>query len=641
MLVHFPTPYPDELLYSLFARYHKNAGTLSPKQTIKELFGTITNRAVVDLQGNIGTLTQRLKTSKISSQEVIENHTLYPIYRPFIPPDRSNDIIKSMIQNNGGSIHTRTGISASNIKPFNYLRYCPSCCEDDFDKYGETYWHRIHQVPGVLVCPIHSVPIRNSSALIKHANQHEFIIANKITCSNNAERILPLELIKPLFELAKILQWILNNNLRPRSLNFYRTHYIERLKERGLATYSNRIRKKEWYSSFQGRFNAEFLEMIQSEVNIKEDCDWLTMIMQKHRRSFHPVRHALIMLYFSEPAECFFDRPIKHLPFGEGPWRCLNKICTEYNQNVIKNESITYCNETKRPVGTFCCNYCGFIYSRRGPDRQSSDSFKIGRVKEFGFLFDQKLRELTGEGNSLRYIASKLAVDPMTVKRRALMLDLNFSWEGEKKEEALKKECYSFSSVEEQDNLSSYKNKHRTVWTELQLEFADYSKTQLRSLRPDTFIWLYRNDENWLKDNSPKKVRKAPSNKRVDWELRDKEILHQAQYLIKNWDKSNQKPTRRTITSIARLLNKTTMLSTYEDKLPLTMSYLHKEVETLEDFQIKRVQWVIKELKKNNEEVREWKVYRKAGLRKSVAKRVQNAISEAVYIYELDEKEHL
>ena len=41
MLGSFPTPYPDELLYSVVARYHIRSGNKSFRQTHEELFETV------------------------------------------------------------------------------------------------------------------------------------------------------------------------------------------------------------------------------------------------------------------------------------------------------------------------------------------------------------------------------------------------------------------------------------------------------------------------------------------------------------------------------------------------------------------------------------------------------------------------
>ncbi|MGF3105969.1 TniQ family protein [Rossellomorea sp. DUT-2] len=56
MLLWFPTPYPDELLYSVFARYHVRSGNTSPKITTEELFGTRSIRSVWDLPANLNIL---------------------------------------------------------------------------------------------------------------------------------------------------------------------------------------------------------------------------------------------------------------------------------------------------------------------------------------------------------------------------------------------------------------------------------------------------------------------------------------------------------------------------------------------------------------------------------------------------------
>ena len=55
MLHWFPTPYPDELLYSVLARYHVRSGNTSRKMTTEELFGKRTIIAVWDLPSNLNT----------------------------------------------------------------------------------------------------------------------------------------------------------------------------------------------------------------------------------------------------------------------------------------------------------------------------------------------------------------------------------------------------------------------------------------------------------------------------------------------------------------------------------------------------------------------------------------------------------
>jgi hypothetical protein len=63
MLGCFPAPYPDELLYSLCARFHGRMQYPNKKDTMQELFGDEAAIAVVDLPSNLGSLVSALPPS--------------------------------------------------------------------------------------------------------------------------------------------------------------------------------------------------------------------------------------------------------------------------------------------------------------------------------------------------------------------------------------------------------------------------------------------------------------------------------------------------------------------------------------------------------------------------------------------------
>lgn len=58
--------------------------------------------------------------------------------------------------------------------------------------------------------------------------------------------------------------------------------------------------------------------------------------------------------------------------------------------------------------------------------------------------------------------------------------------------------------MEPQANFESNKIKARSLWINLIKQNPEYSVTQIRSLSPKTYAWLYRNNRAWLKANSPK-----------------------------------------------------------------------------------------------------------------------------------------
>ncbi|MBD1602448.1 hypothetical protein HAQ05_27655 [Pseudomonas sp. CA3A] len=67
---------------------------------------------------------------------------------------------------------------------------------------------------------------------------------------------------------------------------------------------------------------------------------------------------------------------------------------------------------------------------------------------------------------------------------------------------------------------------HRLRWVELQERFPSHSLTELRCECQSLYIWLYRNDREWLNAQAcelPKPTRGRAL--RVDWETRDDELL--------------------------------------------------------------------------------------------------------------------
>ncbi|MFY3790683.1 TnsD family Tn7-like transposition protein [Ureibacillus sp. MALMAid1270] len=156
----------------------------------------------------------------------------------------------------------------------------------------------------------------------------------------------------------------------------------------------------------------------------------------------------------------------------------------------------------------------------------------------------------------------------------------------------------------------------------------------MRNLVPDVYAFLYRNDRDWLNDNSPAKQRIQTPNKRIDWEKRDCELLKHVKNLIRIWDKGCEKPTQITVTSIGKKLNELSLLQKKAEKLPMTMNYIKKVSEDTVAFQKRRVEFCIKKLKEEGEPIVEWQVYRKAGLRSTVSNEIKRFVSLKVTEYE-------
>lgn len=288
MIGFFPAPYPDELLYSILARYYLKSPNDSPKAALDELFGSTTITATFDLPSHLESLVSNLPLgSTHTTKSFIENNTLYPLYEPFLPPERALEILNSMQAHFHGDIHTRAGIMAGTIPAPKYLRFCPICAHEEIEKYGETQWHRLHQVTGVLVCPTHLIWLQDSKVKIVEDNRHQFYAADKTNCTPMPATVkYTRETFNKLILLAQDVESLLNLSLPSKTGQWYRNTYQGLLIDKGVATASGRVRQRELIQEFTEFYGEEFLKAVHSEIQNNNESNWLSSIVRKHRKTF-------------------------------------------------------------------------------------------------------------------------------------------------------------------------------------------------------------------------------------------------------------------------------------------------------------------------------------------------------------------
>lgn len=606
MIAFFPTPYPEgELLYSMLARYHVRSGNISPKATVEELFSSRSVTAVVDLPANIDSLITNLPIgSNYSAERLIMENTLYPFYSAFLPPERAKTILQSMKGDSGGSIHNRIGVMASTIKENRYIKVCRKCAMESLNTYGELYWVRSHQIPGIIICPKHKVLLSDSKVLVHHDNKHEFIPATVDNCNlseeytnlTNIEEVIESEFIPKYIQVVDNVDKLLNNRYPNKPPEWFFSQYIEMLKMMGLANTNGSVKQKELREQFIAFYGENILEIVQSSINDNESC-WLSMMVRKPRKTVHPIRHLLMIQFLEFTLEELWNEETDYQPFGKAPFPCLNAGADHYLKSVVINTTIRYDSKIKRPVGTFSCS-CGFVYARSGPDSSEEDRYRVGRVKEFGQVWEAKLKELLQKDLSLREIARRLKVDVNTVKKYGQKLREN--------EVEL--------SSEGQNNVIN-KEGFREEWLDLQKKCPEKSKTELRKDNSRTYAWLYRNDREWLNTNSPKKRQIPTVDNRVDWDKRDEEILEVVKAVVEEILNSDDKPERITISRVGKKIGKLSLLEKHLSKLPRTNEYLLQNTDSVRDFQIRRIKWAIGECERQGCDLQWWRVAKIAGIR--------------------------
>ncbi len=609
MIIQFPSPYPDELLYSILARYHIRSGNVFWKHTLEDLFGKRTISATALLPSGIGSLVKRLpENTTLTAQVIIEKHTMYPFYTVFLPTEKAQSIYKSMISDDGKGIYMQSGVMASAIPQNEYLKYCSACAKEDVAKYGELYWHRLHQLPGNLICPKHELWLENSTVPITRLNKHAYILPTTSNCDLTKGRKVKEDILQQLKEIIQQSDHLLNGRFENQSFSRFTEFYRHHLNKKGFASFNGRVKQKELTEAVCNFFSEELLKTLYIEV---EKTQWIANISRKHRKSFHPYYHLLMLCFLGlDVDELAKETSFENNPFGQPNWPCLNALCPDYMSNIIKDITIRRCEKTKNPIGRFTCCSCGFSYTRKGYAHGEDDCYKYTRVMNLGFLLKQEMQSLLDKGFSYREIGRRLNVDPGTVIKHATP--------------QIKSKEYKASGKEDLVKLN------RQKWLELQQENPELSKTEIRNQSPSTYTFLYRNDREWLHHHSPEIRKRKSGNKRVNWGVRDRELYDRVRKAISEINESPGRPKRITVKSIADVIGERALFEQHIDKMPKTKAFINNIRESHKEFRLRRIQYVLKEMREQGEVIKTWKVLRKAGIKSKYYNELKGVIQSEI-----------
>ncbi|WP_232756282.1 TnsD family transposase [Macrococcoides caseolyticum] len=549
MLPFFTNPYPNELLYSAIARYHFYSGNLDCKDTLEELFGSRCVIPSVEIGSYFSVLAEKLGPH-YSVESLLSNHTIYPYYASFLSKARQQEVLQDVLQD-GQALYTRLGMIAGSVCKKDGLYYCAECAKADDAQYGEPYIHREHQLQGINYCLHHEVSLRKYPTTTDSRIQYVRFELKHM----NLTAIYETDPYKDIaVTIAKQAYQLLQLPLHGLSREIISSKYRALLRERNLITASNCVRQKELYQAFESHFPKDFLQLYESELNEAYEYNWLKVLLRNSKRHVHPLRHLFLLDFLQQDIESFGTTSADQGAFGNGPFPCLNKAASHYKQFIIQDVDVTRDSKTKNLIGTFTCS-CGFIYARK----QSTDIFKIGRVKEFGHVWHQKLIELSCENISIRAIARELGVDSKTVKK--YLEQPSFKLDQQKVPITV-------------SNLDSYKAEFITIVQ----KHPQSSRTQLRKTYQKEYMYLYRHDKEWLFSILPAHQKRYNEVKTVDWSKRDKQYTIAIKTLYEQlW--ASEKPIRITTSLLGKRLGIIANLERHLEQLPITKRLLEQITE--------------------------------------------------------------
>ncbi|MFC6228750.1 TnsD family Tn7-like transposition protein [Paenibacillus allorhizosphaerae] len=400
MLNFFPCPYPDEDFGSIIHRYFKLSGRPHMKDIMNKLFQVKTVRNRFILPKNLLILLNNiLGEHSYSLERIVKEHSYLPLMKPFYLAAEYHNIIEDIGMTKGrivvGSDQLRHMIS-------NQVRYCPQCLLEDYQKFGESYVHRIHQYKFVQVCPNHHTYLISSCPEC----QQPFLYHNRRLlgtpyCSNKhylpsfTKHTLYTETLEKLIhQVADDTKFLIYNE-KDINIELIRQRYRGHSLKKGYFSPNGLMQKnKSFIQDFFDFFSEKNLEVLGIKIN-QIHRKFAQVYFNLQSNHYNILIHILLMIYFSGSVSNFLNQTITDtepfIPFGQGPWECLNELCSKYKQNSI--EACQRYSFRDVIYGKFQCEKCGYTYTKKC-NRATLQNLDGIYVRDRGWLWDKKEEEI-------------------------------------------------------------------------------------------------------------------------------------------------------------------------------------------------------------------------------------------------------
>lgn len=152
-----PRPLPDELLSSVWVRLTRRAGL-----PIGAVTRALTNRKWSPGFFQAGHLDALAPLLGMTTRELLWTHTVFPYATAFFEPPVFGKALAAALSTGTAAVGMGAVTqSVSGHVPFR--RFCLDCAREEVKRWGESFWHRAHNLPGVLVCLQHGRVLRESA----------------------------------------------------------------------------------------------------------------------------------------------------------------------------------------------------------------------------------------------------------------------------------------------------------------------------------------------------------------------------------------------------------------------------------------------------------------------------------------------
>ena len=619
--LHGPEPHPDEFFYSVIARWahRERISRLRERAFQRRLFGRVRVEADIRNASHLAVLASHTDHNPAYKLEhLIDRNTVVPLLAPFLS-DTAWTRLQQSLQAGGGPIRWTFGPRGPNTPAtIGELRFCLDCMQADRLTWGEAFWHRVHQAPGVLFCPIHNFPLRKLGRSAPPQTYLPLEFAD-IDASEMASAIHSDHTARVLQCIAQEVQWLLDHPQPSRRVQLASV-YDQLLRQRGWRSPGGRL-----HPQFRLRFVAdsseEVLRLVGWDVMRAAPLVYLYPASAKRGQdSAHPLRHLLLLRFLGLTVREALTLGMSLAdtnPVNAAPqWPCLNPSAAHGGLLLIPGFRWSGWGDAR----IFTCPECGFSYKRGGADIRPDDIYRFTRIVTYGPIFEHEFAKLwTDLDVSRTTIKEKLQIGdvaqnllanrlglparPSRAARRPDAAVLKPLWQNptmtlrdiagilQCKPETVQRWATSLGFPQRTKRLptADQVRAYRREWQALRRAHPKWGRSQM--FKQPVGRWLRRHDRDWVDRHLPPIKRER---RRVDHTSQDRAYANQVANIAQVLLSAPGKPIRVCRVSICRALGAPTLAKTDRIALfPQTNAQILKHQETRLQFAIRRIPWFI------------------------------------------------
>lgn len=299
-------PLPDELVSSVFMRTCRHAG-LPIGVVTRALTGRQKWHPRFFQTSHVSVLADATGTS---ARTLLMSHSTIPYASSFYHHrDAARCVEHAILGGKYAQSQAAITQAVSDYCPFR--RYCPRCAAADLRRWGESYWHRAHNLPGVNVCLTHMISLHETAVATTDAAWNGSLPGESVgrRVINGKPSTFDLELVKQ--SVSRLVGSSSTSNDRDGAGLM---HYRHALIRKGLLSSDRQIDSEalvRWGAKVIGRSSA--LTALDKQ---DQGLAWMTLMVRPNTGAPSiAFKHLLFSAALAVASSC--DRPLlDHIPSG-------------------------------------------------------------------------------------------------------------------------------------------------------------------------------------------------------------------------------------------------------------------------------------------------------------------------------------